>query len=53
MSNTIITGAKIFDASGAAPFDGDVLIEGKTIAAVRPRNPRVGDRRTVIFPSRA
>jgi imidazolonepropionase-like amidohydrolase len=34
MSNTMIVGAKIFDASGSAAFDGDVLIEGNRIRAV-------------------
>jgi imidazolonepropionase-like amidohydrolase len=34
MSKTIIVGAKIFDASGAAPFEGDVLVEGNRIRAV-------------------
>jgi imidazolonepropionase-like amidohydrolase len=34
MNNTLIAGAKIWDASGAAPFDGDVLIEGNRVRAV-------------------
>ena len=34
MNRTIITGAKIWDASGAAPFEGDVLIQGNRIDAV-------------------
>ncbi len=34
MANTLITGARIFDASGTAPFEGDVLIEGNRIRAV-------------------
>src|SRR3546814_5211060 len=34
MNKTIITGARIWDASGAAPFDGDVLIEGNRVRAV-------------------
>lgn len=34
MNRTIITGARIWDASGAAPFDGDVLIEGNRVRAV-------------------
>jgi len=34
MNKTIIAGAKIWDASGAAPFDGDVLIEGNRVRSV-------------------
>jgi len=34
MSKTLIVGAKIFDASGAAPFEGDMLVEGDRIRAV-------------------
>lgn len=34
MNKTLILGAKIFDASGAAPFEGDVLVEGNRIRAV-------------------
>jgi imidazolonepropionase-like amidohydrolase len=34
MKKTIIAGAKIWDATGAAPFDGDVLITGNRISAV-------------------
>ena len=34
MSKTLILGAKIWDATGAAPFDGDVLIEGNQIRSV-------------------
>lgn len=34
MNKTIIAGARIWDASGAAPFDGDVLIMGNRISAV-------------------
>ncbi len=35
MARTLIVNASIFDATGAAPFAGDVLIEGDRIAAVR------------------
>ncbi len=34
MAKIVITGAKIWDASGAAPFEGDVLVEGNRIRAV-------------------
>jgi imidazolonepropionase-like amidohydrolase len=34
MSKTIITGAKIFDASGGAPFEGDVVVEDGRISAL-------------------
>jgi imidazolonepropionase-like amidohydrolase len=34
MSKTIFVGAKIFDGSGSAPFEGDVLVEGNRIRAV-------------------
>jgi len=34
MGRTLIKGATIFDATGAAPFAGDLLVEGNTIAAV-------------------
>lgn len=34
MSKTLITGAKVFDASGAAPFEGDVLVEHNRVRAV-------------------
>ncbi|HMK85756.1 MAG TPA: amidohydrolase family protein [Steroidobacteraceae bacterium] len=34
MNKTMIVGARVWDASGAAPFDGDVLVEGNRIRAV-------------------
>ena len=34
MSKTMITGARIWDASGSLPFDGDVLVEGNRVRAV-------------------
>lgn len=34
MGRTLITGASIFDATGAAPFRGDVLVDGNRICAV-------------------
>ncbi|MDP9142792.1 MAG: amidohydrolase family protein [Pseudomonadota bacterium] len=34
MSKTLFVGAKVWDASGAAPFEGDVLVDGNRISAV-------------------
>ncbi len=34
MSTTLITNATIFDATGAEPFTGDLLVEGNTIKSV-------------------
>ncbi len=34
MNKTLIVGARIWDASGGAPFDGDVLVEGNRVRAV-------------------
>lgn len=34
MSQTMIVGARIWDASGAAPYEGDVLIDGNRVRAV-------------------
>jgi imidazolonepropionase-like amidohydrolase len=34
MTNTVIAGARIFDGTGAAPFEGDILVEGNAIRAV-------------------
>ncbi|TAL00008.1 MAG: amidohydrolase family protein [Rhodospirillaceae bacterium] len=34
MNKTLIVGAKVWDATGAAPFDGDVLVQGNRISAV-------------------
>ncbi|MDE2403988.1 MAG: amidohydrolase family protein [Sphingomonadales bacterium] len=36
MARTLIKGATIFDATGAAPFTGDLLVAGNAIAAVGP-----------------
>ena len=37
MSRTLIQNATIFDATGAKPFTGDVLVDGNAIAAVAPQ----------------
>ena len=34
MGRFLFTRAAVWDASGAAPFDGDVLVEGNRIAAI-------------------
>jgi imidazolonepropionase-like amidohydrolase len=46
MDRTLIVNAMIFDGSGAAPFSGDVLVEGQRIAAVQMGGglPRGGAR---------
>ena len=48
MDRTLITGSTIFDGSGAAPFVGDVLVEGPRIAAIQRGGglPR-GDARVI------
>jgi imidazolonepropionase-like amidohydrolase len=48
MDRTLISGTMILDGSGAAPFAGDVLVEGQRIVAVQRggRLPR-GDARVV------
>jgi imidazolonepropionase-like amidohydrolase len=46
MERTLIAGTSILDGSGAEPFPGDVLVEGRRIAAVRRGGglPRDGAR---------
>jgi len=46
MDRTLIVNAMVFDGSGAAPFPGDVLVEGQRIAAVQMGGglPRGGAR---------
>ncbi|HVQ75696.1 MAG TPA: amidohydrolase family protein [Candidatus Binatia bacterium] len=46
MDRTLFAGATILDGSGAAPFSGDVLVEGQRIAAVQRGGglPRAGAR---------
>ena len=46
MTRTLVTGTTILDGSGAAPFAGDVLVEGQRIAAVQRGGglPRDGAR---------
>ena len=40
MARTHITNATIFDATGAKPFVGDIVVEGNTIASVAPAGAR-------------
>ncbi|MFA5939485.1 MAG: amidohydrolase family protein [Sinimarinibacterium sp.] len=42
MSKTLFAGARIWDASGAAPYEGDVLVEGNRIRAVARGLPQAG-----------
>ena len=42
MGKTLIANATIFDATGAKPFVGDLLIEGNRIAAVTPKGSGTG-----------
>jgi imidazolonepropionase-like amidohydrolase len=46
MDRTLIANTSIFDGSGAAPYPGDVMVEGPRIAAVQPGGglPRDGAR---------
>jgi imidazolonepropionase-like amidohydrolase len=43
MTATLISNVNIFDGTGAAPFSGQVLIEGDCIADVVPANVTIGD----------
>jgi len=42
MSKTLIQNARIFDATGAAPFVGDVLVEGNRVAVVSRTPGQIG-----------
>jgi len=49
MNKTLFAGAKIWDASGSAPFEGDVLVEGNRVRAVsRTRGQLAASGCTVI-----
>ena len=43
MNRVLISGARVWDASGAAPFVGDVLIEGNRIATVAPGSQQLSN----------
>jgi imidazolonepropionase-like amidohydrolase len=44
VSRTLIQNATIFDATGAKPFAGDLLVDGNTIVAVGPQARGPADR---------
>jgi imidazolonepropionase-like amidohydrolase len=46
MANTLFTDVRVFDASGAALYEGEVLVEGERIAATR----RVGEPALQLTP---
>lgn len=49
LGRTLIRNARIFDATGAAPFAGDLVVEGSRIAAVSPAGTaQAADGDTVI-----
>ena len=48
MGKTLIANATIFDATGARPFTGDLLVEGNRIASVTPGGGSQAEADTVI-----
>ena len=48
MASTLIRNATVFDATGRAPFAGDLLVEGNRIAAVTPAGAAAHQAETVI-----
>lgn len=48
MARTLITNATIFDGTGKAPFAGDLLVDGNTIAAVTPAGAAAHEADSVI-----
>ena len=48
VSRTLIASATIFDATGAKPFTGDLLIDGSSIVAVTPGGGSLADADRVI-----
>jgi imidazolonepropionase-like amidohydrolase len=52
MGNMLIAGATVWDASGTAPFTGDVLVEGNRIAAVSRRAGQLGAADTLTIDGR-
>lgn len=48
MATTLIRNATVFDATGRAPFAGDLLVEGNRIAAVTPAGAAAHQAETVI-----
>jgi len=49
MSNTMIVGARIWDASSSAAFDGDALIEGNRVRAVSRIPGQIGQTGCLII----
>ena len=52
MGKVLLSGARIFDGSGASPFDGDVLVEGNRIRAVSHVRGQIGAGDCQIIDSR-
>lgn len=52
MSKIVISGAKVWDASGAAPFDGDVLIEDAQIRAISKNKGQLAQAGAEIIEAR-
>ena len=48
MGRILIQNATIFDATGAKPFIGDVLVDGNRIAAVTPGGGAAGGADQII-----
>ena len=51
MDRTLIANATIFDGSGAAPFPGDVLVEGQRSVAVERGGGRAATRASSTAPA--
>lgn len=49
MAKTIITGARIFDARGAAPYEGDVLVDDGRISAVSQTPGRISQENCEVI----
>jgi imidazolonepropionase-like amidohydrolase len=47
VKSVLFSNARILDGSGAAPFDGHVLVEGNRIAAISPAQVSAGDAEVI------